>query len=354
MSPKNLCILAVFFVFFNIALIGCSKAEIDASVEKSPALSENKAVEEEDESIVERDKNQLDYDLVKPNEAGKIMILMYHNISNKESTWSRNYENFKKDLQILYEKKYRLIGMKDLIKNNIDIPAGYTPVIITFDDGLLGQFRIVSKGEQKQIDENCAVKIMYDFYKQHPNFGLKGVFYLNTYPTPFGQREYIKEKLEFLVNNGLEIGNHTYSHENLSKISEAEISKQIGKNIIELKKYLPEYEIDSLALPYGGIPGNLDIVSKGSYQGVEFINKAILLVGSEPALPLYHKKANPQKMPRIRGSEEYIQKWLKYFENHPEERYISDGDPETITVPKSRAEYIDTDKIKNKEFIVYD
>lgn len=72
----------------------------------------------------------IDYQTVKPNEAGKIMVLMYHVIGDSEGEWSRRWDNFRKDLGVLYEKGYRLISLNDYISNNIDVEAGYTPVKI--------------------------------------------------------------------------------------------------------------------------------------------------------------------------------------------------------------------------------
>jgi len=300
---------------------------------------------------MERTRNE--WDCVKPNEVGKIMIIMYHNIGNEESTWSRHYSNFKKDLETLYKKNYRLISMKDFIDNNIDIPAGYTPVIITFDDGLEGQFSFIRKADGINIHPNCAVRILESFNEQHPDFGKKAVFYINSYPVAFGQPEFVKEKLNYLVKNGMEIGNHTYSHKNLAKITPEEIKEEIGKNIAMIKKSVPEYEVCSLALPYGGIPKNLAVVAKGNWGEIKYKNKSILLVGAEPALPPNHVAFDPLKIPRIRGSERYLQKWLEYFDANPRERYVSDGDPDIITVPQDLVFQINKHSLKGKVLRTY-
>ena len=77
-----------------------------------------------------------DIDLsVKPNEAGQIMILMYHNISTPEAEWVRTPENFRKDLQALYDAGYLPISLTDYVNGNINTPAGKSPYVLTFDDG---------------------------------------------------------------------------------------------------------------------------------------------------------------------------------------------------------------------------
>ncbi|HAA35110.1 MAG TPA: hypothetical protein DCD97_07355, partial [Firmicutes bacterium] len=76
----------------------------------------------------------------KPNELGEVMILMYHEIGYPESAWRRTPENFRLDLENLYEQGYRAISLMDLVRGNIDIPAGTSPVVLTFDDGNKGNF----------------------------------------------------------------------------------------------------------------------------------------------------------------------------------------------------------------------
>jgi hypothetical protein len=128
------------------------------------------------------------------------------------------------------------------------------------------------------------------------------------------------------------------------------------------REILPDYEVDSLALPYGATPKDEDVyqyVIKGSFEGIEYHNKAILLVGANPAKPSYHKDTNMAKIPRIRASEMDTEgvglyDWLDYFDRHPEERYISDGDPNTISFPKEMEEHLDTDRIGDKAIQSYE
>ncbi|QCX34538.1 polysaccharide deacetylase [Caloramator sp. E03] len=296
---------------------------------------------------------------VKPNELGKIMILMYHDIGEKEGEWVRTPENFKKDLETLYEKGYRLISIKDYINNNIDIPEGTTPVILTFDDGTLGQFNMIKENGEYRVDNTCAVGILEDFYKLHPDFGLKATFYVY-YPVPFRQKELIEKKFRYLIDNGMDIGNHTYNHENLRKLNTAGIQESLGKNVMNTKKYLPDYEVDSLALPYGIKPKDnslIEYVIKGEYKNTIYNNKIVLLVGSNPAYPIYHIKTKPDAIPRIRASEmdtygTGLYDWLDYFDKHPEEKFISDGNANIISVPADKQNEIYKDKVNGKEIVL--
>lgn len=294
---------------------------------------------------------------VKPNELGQVMILMYHGIGNKEDEWTRTPENFRKDLEILYKKGYRLIGLRDLLDSNIDIPAGYTPVVITFDDGRKGQFKLVEKDGKLEVDKNSAVGILEDFYKEHPDFGFKATFFIY-YPVPFEQKEYIEYKLKYLADKGFEIGNHTYNHDSLSKLDSEGIQKTLALNVFNTQKYLKDYSVDVLALPYGIMPRGIlaNYVVSGEWNGVKYHNRAILLVGANPAYSPYDKRFNPYKLPRIRASEINTSKlglydWLKYFDEHPEMRYISDGDPNTITIPENLKDKLIS--LNGKKIVVY-
>ena len=52
----------------------------------------------------------------------------------------------------------------------------------------------------------------------------------------------------------------------------------------------------------------------------------------------FHTKFDAEYIPRIRASEMHvdevgIRNWIDYFDNNPEERYISDGDPRIVSAP---------------------
>ena len=71
---------------------------------------------EDDIDNSEENNNIIDKDISKCNENGKIMILMYHKFADTQSDgWTRSFDNFKKDLQTLYEKNYYPINMTDYI-----------------------------------------------------------------------------------------------------------------------------------------------------------------------------------------------------------------------------------------------
>jgi peptidoglycan/xylan/chitin deacetylase (PgdA/CDA1 family) len=303
---------------------------------------------------------EIDFQTVKPNEAGKVMILMYHVIGESEGEWSRRWDNFRKDLEVLYRKGYRLVSLNDYISNSMDVEAGYTPVVITFDDGTQGQFNVIEKDGELTVDPKCAVGIMEDFYSENPDFGLEATFFVY-YPVPFRQKDLIEYKFKYLIEKGMDIGNHTYGHANLGQQDAAGVQSQLGRMAAETKKYLPGYNVNTLALPYGANAKEQyrEFVYSGEYEGAEYQNDVVLLVGSNPAPSPVDKKYDPRKTPRIRATDDPaistdMYDWMDYFDKNPGERYISDGDPDRVIVPREMEDRVDNGKLGDKELIVYD
>jgi peptidoglycan/xylan/chitin deacetylase (PgdA/CDA1 family) len=301
----------------------------------------------------------VDYREMKVNENGQIMLLMYHGIDSKEAEWVRTPENFRKDLQTLYDKGYRLIKLQDYLDNNIKVEAGYTPIVLTFDDGLQNQYNIIEQNGQKKIDPNSAVGILEEFKKHHPDFGVGGTFFVY-YPIPFRQKELIKEKFEFLIDNGYEIGNHAYTHEDLGKLSAEGVQKVLALNVKNTQQYLPGYDVFALALPYGIAPKNekFQYAVSGEYEGTKYHNRAVLRVGSNPAPAPNSSKYDAARLPRVRASQMDtagvgMYDYLTSFDKHPERRYISDGNPDTVVVPEEERQNVNMDSLKNKQLITY-
>lgn len=294
----------------------------------------------------------------KPNELGEIMILMYHEIGYPESEWRRTPENFRRDLETLYEQGYRAVSLTDLVRGNINIPAGTSPVVLTFDDGNKGNFYYLEKNSELEIAPDCAVAIMESFRKEKPDFGLAATFFVY-YPNPFREPRYIEKKLNYLAAKGFEIGNHTYGHADLSRLGSGEIQRELAQHVPKTREYVPGYEVNSLALPYGGYPReNFELLRQGAYEGITYRNEAVLLVGSNPSLSPFHKNFNSFRLPRIRASELKtdgvgLYDWLEYFGQNPHKRYISDGDTRYVTAPESWSDFLNETVLGENEARFY-
>ena len=196
-----------------------------------------------------------------PNELGRVMVLEYHKIDYPEERWTRTPENFRRDLETLYARGYRLQSLNALLDGRVTVPAGTTPVILTFDDSSPGQFRYVSKNGGFEIDPKSGMGVLEAFLKERPDFGRAGSFYVlpgASRPNRlFDQPEHETRKLQFLVKNGYEIGNHTLWHANLGKYDEATVRAQVAEAQVWVQRHVPDYRLRSLALPHGVYPKNL-------------------------------------------------------------------------------------------------
>ncbi|MHB8895353.1 MAG: polysaccharide deacetylase family protein [Candidatus Geothermincolia bacterium] len=298
---------------------------------------------------------------IKPNEMGMVMVLEYHRVAEKEGNFVRSVENFKKDLETLYQKGYRLVTFHDLVAGRIGVPAGTTPVVFSFDDSTESQIRYLAQGTKTTVDPECALGMMQAFKKKHPDFGCTGLF--NVMPELFDQPKYKKEKLDYLTENDYEIGNHTMSHPLLAKQSDEQVQKEIAGLQKIVTDLVPKTKIDVLCLPYGSEPQNKELMFTGTADGTTYHNKWALLVGSNPFYPMYHYKNPGRIVPRIqmmdydplKGSGvEGSGYWLRYFDRHPETRFISDGNADTICAPAYMQSRLLPDKLpKGVTFIGY-
>ena len=294
---------------------------------------------------------------MKINELGAIMVLEYHRIS-EEGRWSRTPENFREDLELLYEEGYRCISLNDMINNDISVEAGYTPVVLTFDDADPSQFRYIEQDGEMVIDPRCAMGVMEEFDAAHPDFNITATFYV--LPVLFGQDEYIDMKLNYLVENDYDIGNHTINHPSLGDVDDQTVQEEIAGNITLVRDYLPDYEQTSIALPNGSELKNPSLLTEGSYDGVEIRLRASLLVGANPAPAPCDYDFDLLRIPRVQAldpsldtGDSGIYAWIQYFMENPERRYCSDGNTGFVTIPKHMIDRVDQSTLGDKKLRTY-
>lgn len=345
----------LIMILILILLTSCSKHNIETLNPESVILNNENNNEHEVESI------ELDYEKIKPNEAGQIMVLMYHSIDKEEKIFTRTPNNFKKDLETLYDQGYRPISLEDYATGNIELEAGFSPVVLTFDDGNQNNFNIIEKEDGNiEIDPLCAVAILDEFHNTHPDFPLEATFFINN-NIPFKQQDYLEYKLKYIVEKGMDIGNHTANHINFADCNNPEtIKKEITKITELVATYLTDYEVNTLSLPYGGKPQSDELKQFIISDGNQYNNIAIVEVGWDPYKSPYDKNFNPYGIHRVRASDlqEYVKgcgfnDWLQRIEKGERLKFISDGNPNQVTVPEKYKDKIDINKLGNKELITY-
>ncbi len=357
---KKIYTLFIIFMLMIVSIAGCSKNDVETIgfVEDS----QEEVVDSNDEQEDEIEEVEIDYEKIKPNEAGQIMVLMYHSIGDEEKIFTRTPDNLKKDLQTLYDLKYRPISLEDYATGNINVEAGCSPVVLTFDDGHQNNFNVIEKEDGTiEIDPLCAVSILEEFNKKHPDFPLEATFFLNG-GTPFRQSEHLEFKIKYLIEKGMDIGNHTANHIDLSDTNDPEkIISEITKVNDLITQYVPDYEVNTLSLPFGGKPQTDElkqIVIEG--DNGQYKNIAIVEVGWDPYKSPFDKDFNPYAIHRVRASDlqEYVKgcginDWIQRIEKGERTKFISDGSPDKVTVPEKYKDKIDVNKIGDRELITY-
>ncbi len=288
----------------------------------------------------------------KVDELGVVPILEYHDISGSKSKGMvRTVSDFKKDLNRLYAEGYYPITMKEFLNNRIAAPLGKSPVILTFDDARGSQFQYAANGS---ISPDCAVGILTDFAKAHPDFPAKAVFYVLPL-SGFTQPSERQKKFADLVKMGFEIGNHTVKHKALSHMTDEEVKKELAGCVRLTRELVPGVEMETVALPMGIGPKNRALLASGEAEGVKYANRAVLLVGANPAPSPVSPKYNPMKLPRVMAVDIPfgITYWMDSLKRGTPTRYISDGDPNTITVPKSRQSLVVTSRLIGAKLRTY-
>ena len=212
------------------------------------------------------------------NELGAIMIVEYHRIGNPEGRWTRTPAGLRRDLELLWANGYRPISLNALVAGQIALPAGSSPIVLTFDDSSPGQFRYLERNGTLEIDPDCAVGILEAFAGLHSTALPATFFVLPAADEPhrlFGQPEHEARKLRYLVSRGFELGNHTFWHADLSRYPEAIVRSQLARAQQRIDEMVPGYRLRALALPMGRYPRTLEWAIRGRAGGVSYEHDAI-------------------------------------------------------------------------------
>jgi peptidoglycan/xylan/chitin deacetylase (PgdA/CDA1 family) len=305
-------------------------------------------------------------DTYPPNELGQIPILEYHHFGPEPEQFVRTPDQFRADLQWLYDNNFYVVNLHDILDDDINVPAGKRPVALTFDDSPASQFSLMPLSDgQLAIDPNCAVGILELFFAQHPDFGRGGHFsvlpgyFFDWTPTEHraDQTPHIEAKFRWLVNHGYEIGNHTLDHANLAKLDTREVARQLSGANDAIHAVLPDAEIRVITLPYGMYPSGSDatLLRGFEYEGRRYEWSAALLVGANPTVAPASTEFDPYAMARIQAFDAELDKWFAVFVEQPGILYVSDGDPATLTVPEDLHPWLvgtlDRSKLGGRELI---
>jgi peptidoglycan/xylan/chitin deacetylase (PgdA/CDA1 family) len=279
---------------------------------------------------------------VKANELGQIPVIMYHRIADKpSSSLDRTPGQFRAELNRLAKEGYVPITAAEFVRGWINVPAGRHPVVLTFDDGTAGHFALDAQGAPKP---GTAVGIMLEVARKHPGFRPVATFYVNAEPFQLGAGA--GAGLKWLLDRGFEIGNHTYSHSDLSRLSKDKVQREIGRNEAMIVG-LTGRHTTTLAYPFGSVPEKSSWAEK---KDGEYAFHGIFLAGWRPSASPFATEFDAQAIMRVQSQGKIAENdckrycsaaWLDWLRDHPAERYVSDGDPGTIAFPAALAEQLE-------------
>lgn len=210
-------------------------------------------------------------------------ILLYHSIDYKQSRYSVTPENFRSHLEKLYKAGYVTARLEDVLARKEHL-RNRKIILLRFDDSWKSQCNyLIDSDGTTRIDPTCAVGIILDFYKEHPSFGKHALFCIT--PTLcFQQPAYKKDKLIFLLNEGMELVNHGFYHVNVTNAQPEEIDANFGKAMAYWYRLLgPLAEhIKYVATPYGSKSRNEQAQQRlrcFTYKGITYKQDAVLYAG---------------------------------------------------------------------------
>jgi peptidoglycan/xylan/chitin deacetylase (PgdA/CDA1 family) len=273
------------------------------------------------------------------NELGEVPVLLYQDISTDRGDGIRSPADFAKDIDFLKSEGFQPVNLRDLASGNIDIPAGMSPVVLTFDDSPLTQYNILDDGT---LDPQSAVGILRAAVDSG-GWTAKATFYCLLDVSSkdlelFGQSDRQQEKLRNLVDWGYEIGSHTVGNLNLKKASVLDVQKELGDSQTRLQDLIGGgYQVTSLSVPSGDYPANESLLASGTYDGKAYKYTSAVTLGDRPSFSPFSKLFNAMHIPRIAVTGNTLHDAIATLKSHPELRYISDGDPTTVSAPKTLA-----------------
>ena len=271
------------------------------------------------------------------NELGKVMVLEYHRIGYPETRYQRTPENFRADLQRLYNNGYYPVNFIDLVNGLKHVPAGKKPVVITLDDSDISQFRVLG---DNTIDADSAVGIILNFHNQYKeDWPPRATFFVlgddtGNHAKIFGQPAWAKQKLQVLVDLGLELGSHTVNHTDLSVASAERIEWELAVSKHVIEALVPGYTVQTLSVPYGGFPWTTDFLKAGYWGDYTYKYTGNAAAWGGPSVSPFDPTFNSYKVSRLEITDVWADHWFTYFEQNPHEYYVSDGDPTRLTYPQ--------------------
>lgn len=278
------------------------------------------------------------------NELGRVLVGEWHVVGDSDGEYRTSRDTLRRQLQDLYDRGYRPVTQTEFLDGSFPIPAGTSPVLLTFDDSTRGQFAL---GDDGRPTPDSAVGILEAFAADHPGWRATAVFGYN-FPDPFGDAGY-GPKMRWLVDNGYELSNHSLQHVDLSGLSSSEVVENLAENQARLRAAVPSAQVLSLTLPLGKWPQERSTAISGTADdGTSYEHRLVYLVGSDPTRSPHHVEFDPAAIQRVPAhavagtGPEWFGDWLDRMDAD-DLRFVSDGRADVVTYPAGFVEVADVE-----------
>lgn len=188
-----------------------------------------------------------------------ITVLNYHRIANEDNPMTVPPADFEQQLQYLRDQGYTSVTLDEVaayLAGNGELPA--KPVVITFDDGY-------------EDNQRVAVPLLR-------KYGFHGIIFVIT--DNIGKPGYLTwEQMKAVQERAINIGSHTMTHANLTKLDAEELAKELQYSKVSLEKGLGT-RVDYVAYPHGGVNAQVIAAAKeAGYKGGSGTRVGVVMSG---------------------------------------------------------------------------
>jgi peptidoglycan/xylan/chitin deacetylase (PgdA/CDA1 family) len=276
------------------------------------------------------------------NELGRVLVAEWHEIQDTTADYKTALPRFKEQVRDLYDRGYRPISVDEFITGSFPIPAGTSPVLLTFDDSYKEHLFF---GEDGQPHPDSVVGILQGMEQEDPTWRARAVFaYYWPYPFRETDTDVIASKIRYLVENGFDLSNHSNTHDNLAQLPPNEVVANLAASQRQVAEIVPDYAPRTLTLPFGMFPEDENLVVTGTDGDTTYNHELVFLVGWMPTRSPHHVDFDPTKVFRVPAhgpwgpNDPDWDGWLEWLDEESGRRFVSDGDPGTVTFPENFAE----------------
>jgi hypothetical protein len=268
-----------------------------------------------------------------PNITGQVLVLAFRDFALPGETAAPGAltpELLRADLEALLAAGFFPVNLRDLAPGKLSaVPAGKRAVVLTFDDSLASQFRLLEGG---QVDPQSAVGVLLAFNAEHPaDWPRRATFFVRQEAGRpgdglFGTNDVAAVKLQLLRGWGMEVGVQPLTDRPLGELTPEEVQQALGQAAAQVAEWIgDDYAVTSLALLNGDFPRDPALLRAGTYGEQSYAYAAA--VGTNQGLttsPLA-ETFDPYHIPRVKASGEDLAAWLKQMETRGN-FYVSGGE----------------------------